>query len=78
MFQNVGAGFITIVTAIIGLAIVAVALSKNAQTSNVLQAGGTALSSIIGAAVQPVTSNSNLFGSTGINTSSTNIGGLLG
>lgn len=64
---NIGAGIITIVTAIIGLAMVAVLVSQRAQTGKVIQAGGTALSQIIGAAVAPVASNSSLFGSTGLN-----------
>lgn len=48
-----------IIAAVIGLAIVAVIVSKNAQTSSVIQAGGSALSSLIQAAVQPVSSTSN-------------------
>lgn len=44
-----------IVAAIIGLAIVAVLVSQKAQTGSVIQAGGSALSSIISAAVSPVT-----------------------
>lgn len=54
---------------IVGLAIVSVVLSKNAQTPQVLQAGGSAFSSIIGAAVQPVSgATTNTFGSVGQNT----------
>jgi hypothetical protein len=48
---------IAIVTGIIGLAIVAVIVSKNAQTPTVITSFGTALSGIIGAAVSPVTSS---------------------
>lgn len=44
----------SIVAALIGLAIVAVIVSKNANTSSVVSAGGTALSSVIQAAVSPV------------------------
>lgn len=43
-----------IVAALIGLAIVAVIVGKNAQTSSVITSAGTALSGVIGAAVQPV------------------------
>jgi hypothetical protein len=50
-WHAVGAG----VAAAFGLAIVAVLVSKNAQTGTVLTSGGTALSSIIQAAVSPVT-----------------------
>jgi PRD1 phage membrane DNA delivery len=49
-FATIGA----IVAAIIGLAIVAVIVSKNAQTSTVITSGGSALSSVIQAAVSPV------------------------
>lgn len=48
--QTIGA----IVAAVIGLAIVAVLVSKNAQTGTVLTSAGTALSGVIGAAVSPV------------------------
>lgn len=50
-FQTIGA----IVAAIIGLAIVAVIVSQNAQTSTVVTSAGTALSSVIAEAVSPVT-----------------------
>ena len=62
--SSIGPGLVAIVSGVIGLAIVAVLVSQNAQTSSVLQGGGTALSSIIGAAVAPV-SGSNTFGSAG-------------
>lgn len=57
MNEFLGAG-VAVVTAVITLAIVAVFVSKNAQTAQVLQAGGSALSSVIGAAVSPVTGGS--------------------
>ena len=43
-----------IIAALIGLAIVAVIVGKNAQTSGVIQSAGSALSGVIGAAVAPV------------------------
>lgn len=46
---------VAVITGFIGLAIVAVIVSRNAQTPNVLGAFGTALARIIGAAVAPVT-----------------------
>ena len=46
-----------VVSAIIGLAIVAVLVSNQAQTGTVLTSAGTALSGVIGAAVAPVTGN---------------------
>jgi hypothetical protein len=64
--NQVGPSIISIVGGIIGLAIVAVLVAKNAQTSSVIQGTGTALSSIIQAAVQPVSSSgNNQFGSVG-------------
>lgn len=61
---NIGPTLVTIIAGVIGLAIVAVIVSKNAQTPTVLTSGGTALSSIIGAAVSPV-SGGNTFGAAG-------------
>lgn len=46
---------LAVVTGLIGLATVAVIVSKNAQTPSVLAAGGSSLSSVIAAAVSPVT-----------------------
>jgi glyceraldehyde-3-phosphate dehydrogenase/erythrose-4-phosphate dehydrogenase len=51
---------LAVVTAIVGLAIVAVIVSKNAQAPQVLQAAGTALSGMISAAVAPVTQSNQL------------------
>lgn len=66
--SNIGPTFIAVVSGVIGLAIVAVLVSQNAQTSTVVQGVGTALSSVIGAAVAPVSgSQTNNFGSTGSN-----------
>jgi hypothetical protein len=45
---------VAIATAIIGLAIIAVIVSKKADTANVLKAFGDMLSADIGAAVKPV------------------------
>lgn len=43
-----------IATAIIGVAIIAVLVSKSANTSGVLTSAGKAFSSVLGAAVAPV------------------------
>ena len=52
-----GAHMITAISAsVIGLAILAVIFSKQANTASVIQAGGQAYSGVIGAAVAPVTS----------------------
>jgi len=47
-------GVVGILTAIIGVAIIAVLVSKQSDTSNVLGAAGKAFSSILGTAVSPV------------------------
>lgn len=46
---------VTVLVAIVGVAIIAVLVSKNANTSGVLTAGGNAFSSALGAALSPVT-----------------------
>ena len=45
---------IAIVVAVIGLATLSVILSKNANTTGVIQAGSSGLASVINAAVSPV------------------------
>jgi len=49
------AAIVTVLTAIIGIAIVAVLVSSNAQTSGVITSAGNALSGILKTAVSPVT-----------------------
>lgn len=64
-------GVVTIAVAIIGVAILAVLVSKNANTSNVVQAGGNAFATMLNAATSPVT------GVTGtVNTSLTTMPGI--
>lgn len=46
---------VTIGVAIVGVAILAVIVSRNSNTTGVLQAMGTAFSSALGVAVSPVT-----------------------
>lgn len=48
------AGVVTVLTAIVGIAIIAVLVSKNANTAGVVSAGGNAFSGAIQAAVSPV------------------------
>jgi PRD1 phage membrane DNA delivery len=57
-----------IITAIIGLAIIAVLVSKQSNTTGVIQAGASGLGTILGAAVSPVT---------GSNVGGAGTGGLL-
>ena len=54
MGDKVITSIVSILVAIIGVAIVAVLVSRQAQTSSVIGAGGKAFSQILGAAVSPV------------------------
>jgi len=54
-----------IITAIIGLAIIAVLVSKSSNTTGVIQSGASGLGTIIGAAVSPVTGTNVGGGGTG-------------
>ena len=62
--DSIGPGIVSVIASIIGLAMIAVLVSQNAQTSSVITGAGTALSGVISAAVSPVSgSNTNQFGS---------------
>ena len=64
--NNIGPTFVVVVGGIITLAMVAVAVSKNANTPAVFTGAGQALSSVIAAAVAPVSgSTTNMTGSSG-------------
>lgn len=56
----------TIVLAIIGIAILAVIVSRNAQTPQVIQAASGGLAQDIGAAVSPVTGGGSSLGLSGL------------
>lgn len=56
-------GVVTVLTAIIGVAIIAVLVSGNAQTGNVLTSAGNAFSSSLRAAEAPVSGGFGNFGS---------------
>jgi len=72
--NEIGPTFITVVTLIVGLAMLAVVVSQRAQTSSVITAGGSALASVIGAAVSPLGGgNSN---ATNFASASNNVGGI--
>lgn len=53
--DNAISQFVTVLTMIIGVAIIAVLVSKNAQTSQVIQAFATGMSSMLKVVVSPVT-----------------------
>ena len=55
-----GDSIITVLTAIIGVAIIAVLVSKQANTSSVISSAGSAFSQVLGAAVNPVSNASGL------------------
>ena len=54
---DLGSSVVTVLLAVIGVAVVAVLVSKNANTSGVLNAGGSAFSGILGAATNPFSSS---------------------
>jgi hypothetical protein len=54
--MKLGDSIVTVITAIIGVAIIAVLVSNQAQTGQVLTSAGTAFSSVLGAALSPVKS----------------------
>jgi hypothetical protein len=66
---------VTIATAIVGVAIVAVLVSKNAQTGSVISAAGSAFGQDLGVAVSPVTGSS-LSNLGSFNNFSSNINGI--
>lgn len=63
--NQIGAGLVTVIASVIGLAIIAVLVSQRAQTADVFRSAGGALASVIGAAVAPVSGN-NSFGQAGM------------
>lgn len=62
MGDNLITSIFTVLTAIVGVAIIATLVSKNANTAGVLTAGGSAFSGALGTALSPVTGQSG-FGS---------------
>lgn len=53
-------GVVVILTAIIGVAILSVIVSKNSNTSGVLSAASSAFSGALGTAISPVTGSAGL------------------
>ena len=60
MGDNLIGGVVTVLLAVIGVAIIAVLVSGRSQTPQVLQAGGGAFGSVLGAALAPVTGGGGL------------------
>lgn len=63
MSEKLVSGLVSILLAVIGVAIIAVLVSQQAQTGAVLTAGGNAFSGILKAAVSPLSSSNNSLGS---------------
>lgn len=55
MSDNLTTGIVSIALGILGVATLAVILSRKSNTAGVIQAGGSALGADIGAAVSPIT-----------------------
>lgn len=68
--NDITQAIVTILTAIVGVAILAVIVSRNSNTSGVLTAGGQAFAASLGAATAPVTGASSAFGTGGLNLAS--------
>jgi hypothetical protein len=69
---SIGPGVLTVVGLMVGLALVAVLVSKSANTSSVISTTGSSLAGVISAAVSPVTGQTSFnFGS-----NANNIGGV--
>jgi type II secretory pathway pseudopilin PulG len=66
-------GIITIVLAVVGIAALSIILSKNSQTSNVIQSSASGLGNLLGVAESPVTGASITY-STAYPTSSSGYG----
>ena len=62
MGENFTTSIVTVLMAVIGLAIISVLVSKNAQTGTVLGQAGNAFANILGSAEAPVTGGSSLGG----------------
>lgn len=54
MSDHIITGIVTLLTAIIGVAVIATLVSKQAQTGQVIQAGSQGFASILTAALTPV------------------------
>jgi hypothetical protein len=71
MLDHFWGGLVTVITAIIGLAVIATLVSNRAQTAGVISAGSSGLANDISAAVAPVTGSQAT-----INTGSSGFGGF--
>jgi hypothetical protein len=65
MTDNLISSVVTVLTAIVGVAIIAVLVSNKAQTGSILTAGGNAFATDLEAATAPVTGSNPSVSSTG-------------
>lgn len=65
MSESLITSTVTVLMAIVGVAIIAVLVSKNANTTGVLQAGGNAFSGALSTALSPVTGGNGFGGFSG-------------
>jgi hypothetical protein len=72
--NQIGATFVTVLASLVGLAMLAVVVSRRGQAPEVISAGGSALASVIGAAVSPLGGGNQ--NATNFGASSNNIGGI--
>ena len=65
MGEQLFTSVVTVLTAIVGVAIIAVLVSKNANTSQVISAGASGFSQSLATALSPVTGSSSFGGFSG-------------
>ena len=65
MGEHLVTGLLTVATAIVGVAIIAVLVSRNAQTGQVIQSAGSAFAADLAAAVSPITGGTGNFNFSG-------------
>lgn len=78
MNGNILEPLVTIAAGVIGVAIIAVLVSRNAQTPQVLGAAGSAFSNVLSAATGPVTGNAATPNVNGPSSSGLSLGSLGG
>lgn len=66
MSDNLITSVVTVLMAIVGVAIIAVLVSRNANTTGVISAGGNSFANALGAATAPITSNTFSIGLAGL------------
>ena len=75
--DKLGAGIMSIVGAVIGLAIIATIVSRNSQAPQLVQSLASALGNVIGAATQPVRAPQSTVGNVGGTPSLLNVNSLI-